>query len=254
MSVILLEALVLVFFYVCLVFVFSVVFKRNDVADIAWGGGYVVVCIYLMMSRDAYGVSQLVYMLVILWGLRLAIHVFLRNRKKSEDCRYKQWREKWGKTFLLRSFLQVYLLQGALMLLVMAPVFVVAQTWGAPLTFLGAVGFFLWCVGFYFEAMGDYQLTTFLNDPKNKGKIMTQGLWKLSRHPNYFGEITMWWGLFLIVCTLPFGLWAIISPLTITILFLFVSGIPMAERRYEGNKEFDAYKKKTRALLPLPKW
>jgi len=107
-------------------------------------------------------------------------------------------------------------------------------------------------MGFYFEAVGDYQLRTFTKDPSNRGKIIRSGLWRFTRHPNYFGEVVLWWGILLIALSAPNGWVALIGPVTITFLLLQVSGIPMLEKKYEGNPEFEEYKKRTSAFFPLP--
>jgi steroid 5-alpha reductase family enzyme len=112
------------------------------------------------------------------------------------------------------------------------------------------VGVLVWLVGFYFEAVGDWQLKKFIKNPENKGKIMQSGLWAYSRHPNYFGEVTMWWGIWLL--NFSQNWWTVVGPMTITFLILKVSGVPLLEKKYEGNKEFEDYKKRTSIFLPLP--
>lgn len=114
------------------------------------------------------------------------------------------------------------------------------------------IGCCCWLAGFYFQWVGDHQLAAFLKQRKDKNDIMQTGLWKYSRHPNYFGELLMWWGIFIIVIPIPYGLFFMVSPLTITLLLLFVSGIPMLEKKQEGNEKFKAYKKRTSALIPMP--
>jgi steroid 5-alpha reductase family enzyme len=168
----------------------------------------------------------------------------LRNLKKSEDFRYKQWRDTWGKWFYLRSFFQVYLLQGLLMIVIGYP-FIHAAVYGADsqLGILSVLGVAVWCVGYFFEVVSDYQLDVFIKNPANKGAVMDQGLWQYSRHPNYFGEVTMWWGVWLITLPFPFGLYTIVSPLAITFLILNVSGVPLLEKKFAGNPKFEEYKK-----------
>ncbi len=231
-------------------FVFSLIIRRNDVADVAWGIGFIVYAIFFFTLGTSSERAVLLFFLISFWGTRLALHIGLRNRKKSEDSRYQKWRTEWGKWFLVRSFAQVYLLQGFLQLLIAAPIFVVAAFEQSPLGILDYCGILIWGTGFFFEAVGDYQLAQFIQNPKNKGKIMTCGLWSYTRHPNYFGEITQWLGIFVIAISSPFGWLAIISPLTISFLLLFVSGIPMLEKKYEGRSDFAEYKAKTNALIP----
>jgi steroid 5-alpha reductase family enzyme len=188
----------------------------------------------------------------MIWGLRLAIHIYLRNRGKKEDFRYLAWRQEWGKAFYLRSYFQVYLLQGLFLLMVISPVTLASTQEQGPLIPLDYLGILVWIIGFYFQTVGDYQLVKFKKDPANKGKIMTSGLWRFSRHPNYFGEVTMWWGLFLLSVNSPYGIYGIIGPLTISFLIIFVSGIPMMEEKYKENPEFEAYSKVTSVFIPMP--
>lgn len=229
-------------------FMISVLLKRNDVADIAWGLGYGLVCLFLAYTQPVSSVSMLLYILVWVWGLRLSIYIYLRNRKKPEDYRYKQWREEWGKTFFWRSYLQVYLLQAFFLFIIILPVIwasLVEPAWTGWTT----VGLVVWMTGFYFQSMGDYQLSAFIKT-KKPGEIMQKGLWKYSRHPNYFGEILMWWGIFIIVLPMPYGFLFLVSPLTITGLLAFVSGVPMLEEKYKNNSAYTEYKKSTPALVP----
>lgn len=249
-----------VFIYMTAWFVLSLVLKRNDIADIAWGLGFIVVVVSLWF-RNGFDDSNMnisfivVSILTTLWGLRLATHIFIRNKHKKEDFRYKAWRDSWGKWFYVRSYLQVFLLQGFLMVLVsMSAIVSSLYSNGNYLisnySYVLFLGVLVWLVGFIFESFGDYQLSSFISNPNNKGKIMKYGLWKYTRHPNYFGEVIQWWGMFIIVCTLPYSYISIISPLTITFLILKVSGIPMLEKAYDNNLEFQEYKKVTNAFFP----
>ena len=197
--------------------------------------------------------SMLASFLVFIWGGRLTFRIMLRNlKKKTEDFRYRQWREEWGDNFYLRTFLQVFMLQGFLALVVVIPVPLIIVSDNPPLNLLDLFGFIVWTIGFFFEATGDYQLDVFKRDPAAKGKIMQTGLWKYSRHPNYFGEVTMWWGIYLIALSVPYGYLSFIGPLTITFLILKVSGIPMLEKKYVDNAAFQEYARRTSAFFPLP--
>ncbi|MFZ4859421.1 MAG: DUF1295 domain-containing protein [Desulfuromonadaceae bacterium] len=226
---------------------------RNDIADVAWGLGFVLTAAVSLVAGNLYSPrALLVSALVLIWGLRLALHIHTRNRGRGEDPRYRKWREEWGTWFVLRSFLQVFMLQGILLLLVAVPVVFVNQAPPTPFGWLDLLGFAVWLYGFGFEAVGDRQLLKFIRDPTNKGKLMTSGLWRYTRHPNYFGEVTLWWGIWLMTLTLPGGWLTIIGPLTITILILKVSGIPMLEKPYEKRADFQEYKRHTSAFIPLP--
>lgn len=244
----------LIFGYMTLWFFFSLIKKRNDVADIAWGLGFVVICLFRVLTQPLLPISALVYSLVVVWGLRLAVHIAQRSKGKEEDFRYQKWRKEWGRFFLLRSYLQVYLLQGFFMLLISLPILIVGFAKMQHLNVFSIIGLIMWLIGFAFEAIGDYQLSVFLKHRKNKADIMQTGLWKYTRHPNYFGEVLIWWGIFIITLPLQNGFWGIISPLTITFLLLYVSGIPMLEAKYKDDAQFQEYKRRTSAFFPqIPK-
>jgi steroid 5-alpha reductase family enzyme len=260
---ILFQTALLILGYVTLWFIVSLIKKRNDVADIAWGLGFIVICLFLFATQPPTPISALVYGLVTLWGLRLAIHIGRRSAGKAEDFRYKNWREEWGDSFLIRSYLQVYILQGFFMLIIALPILVVGTAspqsclWldGSFAPYIGTftvIGGVLWVIGFAFEAIGDYQLSVFIKNKRDKNDIMQTGLWRYTRHPNYFGEVLLWWGIFIITLPLQHGFWGIISPLTITFLLLYVSGIPMLEAKYKGNAAFEDYKRRTSAFFPMP--
>jgi len=234
-------------------FVLSLVKRRNDVADVAWGLGFVLLTWASFILGSAQGTrGMLVGFLVSIWGIRLAWHIHARNKGKVEDYRYAKWREEWGKWFYLRSYAQVYLLQGVLLFLIVFPVLLINKSAGASLNYLDFIGVLVWIVGFIFESVGDAQLARFIKDPNNKGKLMQSGLWRYTRHPNYFGEVTQWWGIWLVALSVPSGLFGIIGPLAITFLILKVSGIPMLEKKMEENPRFAEYKKRTSIFFPLP--
>ena len=252
LKIFLIQSLV-IFVYALTWFIVALVKNRNDVADIAWGGG--VICEGLtafLVQGTSKARAILVLLLVVVWGARLMLHISIRNRGKPEDRRYKAWREEWGSSFLARTFLQVFLLQGFLLLVISLPVTLVISRSGPGLNMLDAAGFCIWLCGFLFEAVGDYQLLQFKKNPANKGKIMKYGLWRYTRHPNYFGEVTLWWGIFLICLAVPGSMWTIIGPLTITWLILKVSGTPLLEKRYVDNPEYAEYIKGTSSFFPLP--
>ena len=240
--------------YVSVWFVISLLIKRNDIADIAWGLGFVGVVIFLFITQAQTLQSTIVYILTIIWGIRLAIHIGVRSKGKPEDFRYKKWRDEWGKYFVLRSYLQVYLLQGFFMWIISLPIIVVSMAQNQAISPFALAGSIIWLIGFAFESIGDYQLMLFIKHKQNKSDIMQTGLWKYTRHPNYFGEVLVWWGIFIMVLPLEYGIWTIISPITISFLLLYVSGIPMLEAKYKDHQAFQDYKKRTSAFFPmLPK-
>lgn len=245
-------ALVL-FVYMSSWFLVSLLRKRNDVADVAWGLGFVLMTWTSFFLSGTSGMRGLLLCtLVSIWGIRLAWHIHKRNRGKAEDYRYLAWRKEWGKWFYLRSYAQVYLLQGMFLFLIVLPVLFVNGSVGTALGLLDVIGMAVWLFGFYFEAVGDAQLARFIQNPENKGKLMQSGLWAYTRHPNYFGEVTQWWGLWLVALSVPSGLLGIIGPLTITFLILKVSGIPMLEKKMAEHPEFAEYSRRVSVFIPLP--
>ena len=249
-----LASAVVVWFLMTLLYVIASVGKNASIIDTFWGLGFVVISTFLLArNEDLSSLQILVHILVSLWGIRLALHVFTRNLGRGEDWRYAQWRKDWGKTYPWRSYLQIFMLQGLLMLLIAAPLFISYQASGdSRLSVWASVGVLIWSIGFFFETIGDYQLRQFIKDKKTKGKIMKYGVWKYTRHPNYFGEVTQWWGLLIVIAGQPNWWTGIISPLIITYLLLKVSGIPMLEKKWDKVKEYQAYKKVTSPFFPLP--
>jgi steroid 5-alpha reductase family enzyme len=226
---------------------------RNDIADVAWGLGFILAAAVSLVAGGIFTLrGLLISSLVLIWGIRLALHIHKRNSGKGEDPRYRKWREEWGRWFVLRSFLQVFMLQGILLLMVAIPIVFANTEPAAPLGWLDFLGITVWLTGFCFEAVGDLQLLRFIRTPTNKGRLMTTGLWRYTRHPNYFGEVTLWWGIWLMTLALPGGWLTVIGPLTITTLILKVSGIPMLEKPYEERADFQEYKRRTSAFFPLP--
>ena len=234
-------------------FLVALKLRRNDVADVAWGTGFIILALVGQFSVAAVSIRGLIVeALVIIWGLRLSLHIGLRNRGKAEDPRYRKWREEWGAHATVRAYFQIFLLQGLLIVVILMPVTYILSHPNVALTWFDAIGAAVWLVGFLFEAIGDLQLTRFKKDPGNRGQVITSGLWKFTRHPNYFGEVTLWWGVWLIACSLPGGWETVFGPATVTALILFVSGIPLLERKYQGNIQFAEYKRRTSAFFPLP--
>ncbi|MCX6631452.1 MAG: DUF1295 domain-containing protein, partial [Candidatus Solibacter sp.] len=167
-----------VMLYASLWFLVALRLRRNDVADVAWGAGFIVLALvgqFTVAAISNRGI--LVQALVAVWGLRLSLHIGLRNRGKAEDPRYRKWREEWGSHATIRAYFQVFLLQGFLMVAVLIPVTYVLSHPNPDLTWLDALGGAVWLVGFVFEALGDLQLARFKEDPGNRGRVITSGLW-----------------------------------------------------------------------------
>jgi len=250
MEQLILSSLWIIFLYATFWFVVSLITKRNDFVDVARGLWYIVLCIYYFFVWDGSQREILIYGLITLWWLRLAITIFLKNIKKDEDFRYAQWRKDRWKYFYIRSYLQIYILQGVLMWIIAFPALLVTAAEPVPLHIRDVFGVVLWLVWFFFEAVWDWQLAQFKKDPDNKWKILDTWLWKYTRHPNYFGEVVMWWAIFILWSSVTHGIYGIVSALTITFLILYVSWIPMLEKKYEWNPDYEAYKKKTNKFFP----
>jgi steroid 5-alpha reductase family enzyme len=239
------------FLYQTILFAVALLRKDNSVADIGWGIGFLALwVITFLLEPNATPLQFLAGGLVAAWSLRLSGYIFLRHRGRGEDFRYAQWRRQWGQAFVLRSYLQVFLLQGIFLVLIATPVILINQ---APAGTIGApavVGVVIWIAGFVFESVGDSQLKRFRKDPANRGRIMTHGLWRFTRHPNYFGESLMWWGLATLGVSVPGGWIGLVSPIVLTSLLTRVSGIPLLEKKYRGNPEFEEYARRTNAFVP----
>ncbi len=239
--------------FVTAVFVAARSKKRYDLIDSAWGVGFVLAALisWLLGTRELRTV--LVTLLVSLWGIRLARHIFRRFRSHhTEDWRYAQMRQRWGSQADSNAFIRVFILQAVLITIGVLPVIIINTVSGPGLNWLDITGLAVWVVGFYFESIGDRQLAAFLKNPVNKGKLMTSGLWKYTRHPNYFGESAQWWGIYLIALSVPYGWAGIVGPILITVLVTRVSGVPLLEKSYAGRPDWEAYKARTSIFIPLP--
>jgi steroid 5-alpha reductase family enzyme len=231
----------------------SVLLRNAGVADIFWGLGFVLIaCLTFVMGSGYAPRAMLLAVLATTWGLRLAVHIWARNRGEPEDRRYRALREKEGERFWYSSLYKVFWMQGVLLWIIS----LVLQAGGASATparwtWLDGLGVFLWAAGFVFETAADWQLTQFKKNPSNKGKVMNRGLWKYTRHPNYFGESLIWWGFFVIVLSTPTFWWTVISPATITFLLIRVSGVRLLESTIQKRRpEYEAYIRNTSAFFP----
>jgi steroid 5-alpha reductase family enzyme len=236
-----------------LLWLVSLWLRDASIVDIFWGTGFVIaVWVYFLLTQDEFaGRRWLIAIITSIWGLRLSIHIFLRNVGKGEDFRYQKWREEAGPAWWWRSFFKVFLLQGVLMWIISAPL-LSAQIGTTPdrLIWLDFVGFGVWLIGFYFEAVGDWQLAHFKADPANQGRLLNTGLWRYTRHPNYFGDATQWWGFYLIAIAAG-GWWTVFSPILMTFLLRRVSGVAMLEKTLKNTKPgYKEYVENTNAFMP----
>lgn len=239
------------------VWLLSLAKKDASIVDTFWGLGFVLIAAVCCAIGEGAGIRRsLITVLTTVWGLRLAGHIFWRNKGKGEDFRYRAMRARHGKRFPLVSLFSVFALQGLLMWVISLPL-QIAETSRVPakLTWLDWTGAIIWLIGFAFESIGDLQLARFKAEPANKGKVMDRGLWRYTRHPNYFGDALLWWGFFLIALNAPAGVWTAISSLIMTGLLMKVSGVVLLEKTMIKTKpEYRDYVRHTNAFLPwLPR-
>jgi steroid 5-alpha reductase family enzyme len=238
-----------------LTFAVSIKIKKNSVVDTAWGIGIALAALTAFLSSLGHGQAERRYLLLVasvLWGARLAGYVGWRNHGKPEDPRYQDMLDKAPGNKYLYALRKVYLLQAAILWLATVPVQagMLERAPAGPLTVIGAV---LFAVGFFFESVGDWQLYRFKADPANKGQIMDRGLWHYTRHPNYFGDFCMWWGLFAI----SYGSWqelpALVAPLLMTFILTRGTGASMTDRRMKAARPgYVDYIERTSGFFPLP--
>ncbi|MFF2728836.1 DUF1295 domain-containing protein [Streptomyces sp. NPDC058008] len=227
----------------------------HRIVDVAWGLGFAAVALvsYAMSAGEGDPARRvLVSVLTVVWGVRLAVHIGRRGRGHGEDPRYEAMLAKAPGHPALYALRKVYLLQGALVWLISLPVQAGFYLPGPPDGWAWA-GASVWAVGLAFEAVGDAQLARFKRDPANKGRIMDRGLWSWTRHPNYFGDFCVWWGLFLVVCADPVVAAAtVVSPVVMSLLLTMGSGKALLERHMAGRPGYAEYAARTSGFLPLP--
>jgi steroid 5-alpha reductase family enzyme len=240
-----------IFVFMNVMFIIAQIKKDNSIVDIGWGLGFLCVTIGLVLATGFQSIVHLVFLAMIsLWSLRLAGYILKRNHGTGEDYRYAAWRKEWGKHVVWRAYLQVFMLQGVIMWIVLSPSYAMFSNPETQFGPLNVIGLVLWAVGFYFEAVGDAQMMRFKAEETNKGKVMNQGLWKFSRHPNYFGEALLWWGFGVYSFTLEMWWLSLLGPVVITFFLLKVSGVALLERKYDGNPKYKEYQRTTNAFLP----
>lgn len=237
------------------VFAISVRRDRHDLIDIAWGPGFVLVAITTFALSAGEGdllTRILLTSLTAVWGLRLAVHIALRNLGKPEDRRYVAIRARARGNPHLHLVRVVYLPQGVVMLLVSLPV-QFGQYGSGPPVWLVAVAAAGWLTGFAFEAIGDAQLRRFTADPANRGRVLDHGLWRYTRHPNYFGDATVWWSLYLLACGTWAGVATLPAPVVMTFLLAKGTGKPLTEKHLSGTRPgYADYVRRTSGFFPLP--
>lgn len=235
----------------------SIRVRNQSIVDIFWGPGFVLVAaVSYLASRHSGGddVRRLVVLaLTAIWGIRLGLHIGIRNVGHGQDPRYDAIMSHRAGSLAGYVARKIYIPQAVILYLVSVPVqFAMYQR--APLGIVGALGIAVWVIGFAFEALGDLQLTRFKKDPANAGQIMDRGLWAWTRHPNYFGDVCVWVGLWLLALGHPAGLVTVISPLLMGFFLVKVSGKALLEKNMRRSRgpAYDAYVARTSGFFPRP--
>ena len=234
-----------------LVWLISLAKRDASVADVFWGLGFVVLAwLYRDLGDAGSFRAVLVPVLVTGWGVRLAAHILARGRGRGEDPRYAAMRRRWGDRFPVVSLFTVFWLQAGVLWIVALPLLQV-QTAAAPWSWLDGLGVALFTVGFLFEAVGDLQLLRFRADPANRGRVLDRGLWRYTRHPNYFGDAVLWWGFGALALATPGGAWTLAGPALMTLLLRRVSGVTLLEKGlHETRPGYRDYVRRTNAFFP----
>jgi steroid 5-alpha reductase family enzyme len=231
----------------------SVRLRDASIADTCWGLGFVLLAwMYVALSRAATPRAWLAAVLVTVWGMRLSVHISRRSRGHGEDPRYAKMRAAQRQAFWWRSLFTVFWLQAIILWFVSLPLLLTASAARPPsLTVLDGVGILLFAVGFSLEAVGDAQLQRFRNNPSNRGRVLDRGLWRYTRHPNYFGDAVLWWGVYALAASTPGGWLTLLSPLLMTFLLVRVSGLTLLEESLKRSKPgYSAYVARTPAFFP----
>ena len=231
----------------------SLKLRDASIVDIFWGLGFVLIAWTAFALSYGYRPRKLLLCsLVTIWGVRLALHLWRRNHGKPEDYRYAAMRKRHGAQFKWVSLGLVFGLQGLLMWVISLPLQLAQQSilpWGLTWADWLAVG--VWLIGFLFEAVGDWQLTQFKANPQNKGRVLEHGLWRYTRHPNYFGDAVVWWGLWLFSIAVGEGFFTMLSPILMTFLLVKVTGAALLEKSLSKTKpQYQAYVARTSAFVP----
>lgn len=237
-----------------IVWLLSLRLRDASIIDICWGPGFVLVAwLYCGLLGDFRPRPMGVAVLVTIWGVRLGVHLYRRHRRVGEDPRYRAMRVAHGDHFWWRSLGTVFWLQAAILWFVALPLLMASRT-SAPnsVTFTDVVGVALFLTGFACESISDYQLTRFRSIASNRGRVLDTGLWRYSRHPNYFGDALVWWGLYAIAVSTPGGWMTVLSPAVMTFLLRRVSGVTLLEQSLKAKPDYERYMTRTSPFFPWP--
>ncbi len=245
------NALIITLVYFFIFFIVATIIKNNSIVDIGWGLGFVLTSWILFFISGEFSLIKIIMNIMIsLWGLRLFYYILKRNIFEEEDFRYANWRKAWGKWVIPRAFIQVFMLQGLFQFMIGSTSYYI-NTSTLDFKVISLIGVFIWVIGYYFEVVGDRQLKMHIKSSKNKS-LLTTGLWSITRHPNYFGEALIWWGIFVFAVLNNVPIYYMISPLTITIVLYFIS-TPLLEEKMKLKEGWDEYSKNTAMFVPYIK-
>lgn len=247
------NAFLVIMVMMTILWIISVFIKNVSIVDLFWGLGFVIASSYYFLAANGNDTRKMILMiLVAIWGLRLSIYLIWRKSGKGEDFRYREFRKKYGENrYWWISYFQTFLLQGILMWLISAPL-LGAQYYGAgrPVGILDYIGIGFWIIGILFEAGGDIQLASFKANPSNKGKVLDTGFWRYTRHPNYFGDSSAWWG-YGFICLSAGSYLPVLGSILMTALIIKVSGVALLEKSLKEQKpQYKEYIEKTSAFIP----
>lgn len=235
-----------------LLWLLSLPLKDVSIVDIFWGTGFVIVGWGTYLAADVDARDVLPPLLCTLWGLRLSGYLAWRNHGEPEDHRYRAMRERHGRRFVWVSLFTVFGLQGVVMWVVALPL-QTAQLDARRWLWLQGLGSLIWIAGLLFESIGDRQLARFKANPNNDGAVLDRGLWRYTRHPNYFGDFIVWWGLYLVAVGTGSPWWTIVGPVVMSVLLMRISGVTLLEKSLRQTKPaYTRYMRRTNAFFPGP--
>ncbi|HEX4068929.1 MAG TPA: DUF1295 domain-containing protein [Candidatus Babeliales bacterium] len=243
------EIAIILFIYLAGMVLITCYKGDTSIGNFTWGGGVLIVTLYTFLRMSNFLLQQIIVTTMIcLWSVRLILYVY--RRYSGKDPRFTHWKWHGFKALIINSF---WVFGQSIMIVIMSLPIAQINTYNIPhaLSFFEILGIILWTIGYMYESVSDYQLSQFMHNPKNKGHVMSSGLWHYSRHPNYFGESVMWVGIFFMALVdLPYSLICIVTPITITFLLVYVTGIPLLEKAMENNSEYQEYKRHTSKFIP----
>ncbi|MGB8467953.1 MAG: DUF1295 domain-containing protein [Candidatus Babeliales bacterium] len=249
MSIILGGVILLLIYFCCMVAVLQLK-GDTSIGNFTWGGGVLLVTLYTFLTLSSFATRQIVVtVMVIAWASRLIMHVY--KRYTGTDPRFIGWHAQGLHALIVNT---VWVFGQTIMIAAMSYPIVLINLYGNnSLTIVDIIGVLMWVFGYCYEAISDYQLVIFIRDPHNTGKVMQTGLWYYSRHPNYLGEIIMWWGIYCMALSVHLGFTAIIAPMTIMLMLICITGIPLLEKAMATNAQYQEYKRTTPTLIPWSK-